>query len=287
MTYRKFLDRLEQELLCKKDASERISRVQILKNNGVKLDGFSCQVQGHREQPTVYVNHYYREEPKPGEIEEIAGLVLKIMRQSILGPGQDLHQVLDYAKMKKQIFYRLISREQNEELLKEIPYLPWLDLAIVFYLRIPEHIIKNATALIHTSHMERWGLSIQKLYRTAAENMAKVPVFLHPMEQLLEGYGLEDVKSGMYVLSNGRKEFGAAAIVDPKVQKMCAQRFGEDYYMLPSSIHEVILLPRSLIDDRRELDELVQEVNRNCVSREEVLSGHAYVYSGKNGKMEY
>lgn len=287
MTYGKFLDCLEQEILRRSREEEQIKRVQILKNNGLRLDGFSCKVKGHREQPTVYVNHYYREQPGPGELEETAQLVLQILRQNILKPGQDLEQILDYEKMKKHIFYRLISREKNEELLKKIPFLPWLDLAVVFYLRIPKHIVENATAVIHNSHMERWGVTLQELFQAAARNMAKEPVFLHPMEQLLEGYGLDDVKSGMYVLSNGRKEYGAAVIINPQVQKMCARRFGEDYFVLPSSIHEVILLPRSMAGSRRELDELVQEVNESCVSQEDYLSGHAYLYSFQEREMKF
>lgn len=287
MTYEIFLDRLEQEILCRQKKEERIRRVRILKNNGVWLDGFCCQVQGHREQPTVYVNHYYREDPDPGEVEEIAELVLKIMRESALKPGMSLEEVMDYEKMRKHIFYRLISREQNRELLAEIPHVPWLDLAIVFYLRIPEHIVKNATVLVRQNHMKHWGVTLQELRRTAAENMSGVPVFLHPLEQFLEEYGLGDVRSGMYVLSNSRKEFGAAVIVDPKVQRMCAVRFGEDYYVLPSSIHELILLPRSMASSREDLDELVREVNESCVSREEVLSGHAYLYSIASGEMNF
>lgn len=287
MTYGRFLDRLEQEVLCRRKKGERIRKVRVLKNNGVWLDGFSYQVQGHQEQPTVYVNHYYREEPEPGELEEIAELVLQIMRESVLEPDLDLREVMDYEKMRDHIFYRLISQEQNRELLEEVPHVPWMDLAIVFYLKIPEHLVKNATVLIRRNHMERWGVTLKEMYRTAAENMEKIPVFLHPLEQFLEEYGLGDVRSGMYVLSNSQKEYGAAVIVDPKVQRMCAVRFGEDYYVLPSSIHELILLPKSMASSREELDELVREVNVCCVSQEEVLSGHAYLYSVVSGELKF
>jgi hypothetical protein len=287
MTYGSFLDGLEQALLRDKVDSERIRRVQILKNNGVKLDGFSCQVQGHREQPTVYVNHYYKEEPEQGEVEQIAKLILKIMRESILEPGEKLEQVLDFEKMKDCIYYRLISREQNEELLEQVPYIPWLDLAIVFYIRIPEHIVKNATALIRNSHLKQWGLTFQELYQTAIRNMTGVPVCFQPMEKMMEEYGYDDMKSGMYILSNESKEFGAAVIVNPKVQRMCANIFREGYYILPSSIHEVILLPRSMAPAGRELDEMVRGVNHCCVSQEEVLSDHAYYYSAESEKIYF
>jgi hypothetical protein len=91
----------------------------------------------------------------------------------------------------------------------------------------------------------------------------------------------------MYVLNYGNQEFGASAIVDPRVQKICAQRFQENYYMLPSSIHEVILLPERMATTRQELDALVQEVNACCVSREEFLSDHAYYYSLEKERMYF
>ena len=285
MTYEYFLLQLEEKLVDCLKGKESIRRVQVLKNNGVKLDGFSYRMEGHREQPTVYVNHYYREELSDTEVKEIAALVLKIQRDSGLKKENDLAQVLDFEKMKKHIFYRLISREKNKELLKDVPWLPFLDMALVFYLRIPEHIISHATALIHISHMQRWGISRKKLYQTAAENMADTPVYLEQMEDFLEEYGLEVPKSGMYVLSCGEKEFGAAVIVNSNVMKDCARRLGEDYYVLPSSIHEVILLPKSLATCHEDLDELVQEVNETCVSQEDYLSDHAYLYCAEAGKL--
>lgn len=286
MTYRTFLDLLEKSVCLKLKKQEKIRRIEILKNNGVKLDGFSYQKEGHREQPTVYVNHYYRKDIEEQELEEIAETIVKIQRDSILLPEKNLAQVLEYPMMKEQIYYKLISREKNEELLKQIPWLPWLDLALVFYLRIPEHIIQNATALIHTVHMEHWGLTLGELYRTASENMKKLSVLLKPMEEFLEGCHLEALNSGMYVLSTEKKEFGAAVIVSPEVQKMCFERLEEDYYVLPSSIHELILLPVSLSVGRKGLEELVEEVNSFCVSEEEYLGGHVYRYSSVLGQVK-
>lgn len=279
MTYQTFLDMLEESVRMKLKAQEKIRRIEILKNNGVKLDGFSYEKEGHREQPTVYVNHYYSPDLEEKELEEIAKLVVKLQRDSILIPGKDLAQVLEYPKMKEQVYYRLVSREKNEELLGRIPWIPWLDLALVFYLRIPGHIIKNATALIHTSHLEHWGLTLGELYRTASENMKKLSVLLKPMEEFLENYHPEVPRSGMYVLSTEKKEFGAAAIVSPKVQNMCYEKIGEDYYVLPSSIHELILLPVSMAAGREELEALVREVNSFCVSEEDYLGGRVYRYS--------
>ena len=98
--------------------------------------------------------------------------------------------------------------------------------------------------------------------------MAEVQVFLEPMEAFLGDMGFEPLSSGMHILSNSRKMFGAGVIIAPKVQRMCLEQLGESFYILPSSIHELILLPESLATTRAELDQLIREVNEACVSRE-------------------
>jgi len=285
MQYEEFLEVLEKKLCPKLKEGEQIRRVQVLKNNGLKLDGFSYCVEGHKEQPTIYVNHYYREDIADEEFGKAADQILRILRGCQLFSENDVTHILDYSQVKDRIYYRLVSREKNRELLEQVPYLPWLDLAIVFYIRIPENMIKNATALIYTKHMDRWGITLGDLYRTASNNMAKLSIELTPMEQFLEGFGMEASHTGMYVLRSSEQDFGAAVIVDKKVLVGCCQRLGEDFYVLPSSIHEVILLPVSIASSKEELEEMVREVNENCVGQEDYLSGRVYQYSSVLGRL--
>lgn len=283
MTYESYLTRLEQMILQRMTGEETVKRVRILKNNGVELDGFSYYVEGHRERPTAYVNDYYREEISDQELSAVADQVLKALRECRMFSSQNLEQILDFAKLKKRIRCRLISRERNEALLKEVPWIPWLDLAAVFHFQIPREMVEHATALIRNGHMEYWAVTPEELSRTALENMAEEPVFFEPMEHFMECAGFEPMSSGMYILSNQQKEYGAAMIMDSRVQRMCRERLGEDYYVIPSSIHELLLLPESLSAGRDDLDRLIQEVNATCVSPEEYLSSHAYVYRREDG----
>ncbi len=279
MTYDRFLDLLEEEIRGRLLQGEQVRRVHVLKNNNVHLDGFSCMLPGRREQPTVYVNNFYRSSPDPGYIREIAQTVLSLQRESRALPGEEVKKLLESDRARELIYCRLISAARNTELLEQVPCKKWLDLAIVYYLKIPDHIIKNATALVHKEHMQSWGMTPEELHETAVRNMRREPAFFQPLEQLLGEYGLEDKKSSLYVLSNSRKEYGAACILDPGVQRMRAERLGGDYYVLPSSIHEVILLPVAEAPQDADLEEIVRTVNRRCVSREEYLSGNVYYYS--------
>lgn len=279
MTYDHFLICLEQQIQDRLQGRESVRRVRILKNNGVELDGFSYYVEGHKERPTVYVNQYYEEETAKERLVQIAELVLKTLRGCRLLDAQGVEQMMDFAAVRDRIFCRLISRERNEQLLSDVPWLPWLDLAIVFHFQVPESVMHRATALIHTSQMESWGVTIDEIFRAAAANMEKVQIFLEPMETFLGEMGFEPLSSGMHILSNRQKEYGAAVIIDPRVQRMCLRKLGESFYVLPSSVHELLLLPESLSAGRTELDQLIREVNEACVGEEDYLSGHAYFYS--------
>ncbi|MDO4261685.1 MAG: DUF5688 family protein [Eubacteriales bacterium] len=287
MTYEAFLNGLEQSMKAKSTQEEHIRRVQVLKNNGVRLDGFACRTEGHREQPTVYVNQFYREEIGGEELEELAESVLKLQRDNLLSGTEDFESLMDYRRVKRRIYYRLVSREKNRELLAGVPWIPWMDLALVFYMKLPGKIVRRATALIHRSHMEKWGLTAAELYRTAHENMPDLGVKLIAMSEFLGQEESECPESGMYILNSRQGEYGAAVFADPRVQRRCAMELGGSYYVLPSSVHEMILLPERTGLDRQELDSLVREVNALCVGPEDLLSDHAYFYHAGDGVVNF
>ena len=89
----------------------------------------------------------------------------------------------------------------------------------------------------------------------------------------------------MYVLSNTQKSLGAACILYDGVLKSCAARLGEAYYVLPSSIHEVIMVPVSAVGDEQELSAMVRDINRTQVRDTEILSDNIYLYSPVSGKL--
>ena len=89
----------------------------------------------------------------------------------------------------------------------------------------------------------------------------------------------------MYVLSNEIRSFGAAAILYPGCLKKIRDYLGEDYYVLPSSVHEVIVVRESTAPDKRYLNEMVSEINESQVEAEEVLSDNAYFYSASQGRL--
>ena len=88
-------------------------------------------------------------------------------------------------RVRPTVVYKLIHYEKNKELLKEIPHLPFLDLAVVFYCLLTDTPVGHATVLIHNSHLELWGKNTSWLYKAARENTERLlPGKLVSMEDM-------------------------------------------------------------------------------------------------------
>ena len=93
----------------------------------------------------------------------------------------------------------------------------------------------------------------------------------------------EDVP--MFILTNTEKYFGAYSIFYPNVQQHVADVLNTSYFVLPSSIHEMILVPDSGLYTPRELQDMVKSVNQTQVDPRETLSDSVYYYDHKSKKL--
>ena len=82
----------------------------------------------------------------------------------------------------------------------------------------------------------------------------------------------------MYVMTNTRGINGAACLLYKNALARFAQKLKQDLFLLPSSVHEVILVPKSDILKKEDLSEMVREINKTEVSPKEVHSDTVYVY---------
>lgn len=82
----------------------------------------------------------------------------------------------------------------------------------------------------------------------------------------------------LYALTNVEKQYGASMITQPEVLNKLEQLFPEGFYVLPSSVHEVLIVPDNGEMEPKMLGEMVREVNKNEVERQEVLSDRVYSY---------
>ena len=269
----------------------------IVKNNGIMLTGINIRQAHTMVAPTIYINDFYREDVDKKEIDNI---VLKIKRiyqgRCKENPvGEEVKNYLDFDWVSERIFYTLINHSMNEEMLQNVPYLPFYDLAIVF--RCVFHIGQNgiASSVVSEDDMKRWGVDTKLLYQLAAKNtprlfppvMDKITRYLkvhaNVPDSLLEDFPQDDDK--LYVLSNSFGINGAAALLYEGLLADCADLVGEDIYVLPSSIHETIFAGVSIVDDPELLTEIVQEANDKVISQSDILSYNAYRYGRKTKRL--
>lgn len=299
MEYQEFLYAVEKELNKMLKEGIRAAVYTAIKNNGKEKKGVMIEMKGKNAAPTIYLEGFYARyqqgEPMEKLIHEIMEFYDSIRSQEIW----DCSQLEDYAEISENIVFKLINSSKNRMLLRKVPSIEALDLSIVFYVLL--NIDKNGTASIQVSneHLEKWGIQKEELFQIAVNNVrhllpAEFFTMRHAIEEMLESeeeHEIEnlleqvenDKKDVMYVLTNPIRNYGAACMMYPHVLEMIGDMLKEDFYILPSSVHEVIIVPESKGMDPQEMDEMVVEINDTQVEPEEVLSDHAYFYQ-REGK---
>ena len=295
MNFLHFLEETKSSIEDRMEEGTQVSITSIQKNNGIKKDGICILESGHNISPTIYLNDYYEKYLDGMEIEDVVREVLEVYKRSKVESGVDLDFFLDYEKAKKKLVYKLVNYEKNSNWLVGVPHLEYLDLAITFYCIVNNERFGSAVIQISNAHLNMWDVTLDNIYEAARQNTPLLlPYELLSMEQVLGsmlGEGCEEMPDlseqevSMYVLSNTSRVNGAATILYPDILKDFAKACGRDLYILPSSVHEVILVPDTGIGNPETFQEMIQDVNATQLSPEEVLSDHVYIFKRKKNEI--
>ena len=258
----------------------------VTKNNGVALTGIVARRENINSFPTIYIDDYYRKDVSEEEVQSIALKMAERLRLADLKQSIDLSDFTDFEKAKTRLSFKLINTGKNKALLADIPNRPFFNLSIVYFYLIenpPFH--GKATVLIRKSHMDAWNIVEEELYEAAYLNAPQLlQARIENMSQVLDGIfppGLFEDMIPMYVLTNREKLFGASCMLYPDELKLFAEKTGSDLFVLPSSVHEVILIPeKSNLNPQSFLD-IVAEINHSQVPEEEVLADSVFFYNKK------
>ena len=291
MDYQNFKIKLVE--LVQKEISDitEISLERIPKNNGIYMEGMVFSREGENISPVIYVEEYYQYWKKGVSMEKLVEKIVWTYShfKPLARVTDDFFK--DYDRLKSRIFYKIINYEKNRELLKKIPHRRILDLAMVFYYQVDE-VEPPATIMIQNSHLSMWDVTPEEL----EENAIKYTCLCLPAEFLtmaqLAGMDEEDVNDvldeescPMYILTNKKRRYGAGTIFYPGIMEQAQKLLGDNFYILPSSIHECILIPEEGNYDQDRLAEMVTEINEQHVDAREVLSDQAYYYLKKDGRI--
>lgn len=302
MEFTNFTTLVREEVERRTGENYRVRLNDVRKNNGVVLRGLTVMQDDSNISPTIYLNNYY-EEYTSGRVTlvNVVNDVMDTYNRNKVNQSVDMRYFLNYESVKQNVIYKLVNTEKNKALLEDVPHIEFLDLSIVFQCLIAQEEFGTASILVHNIHLKLWDISAEELYRAAKENTQRLQKYeiksmtdvLYDimMEEEPEDFDYEDCMAGfrdnvpMYVLSNKRRIEGAACILYPDLIRDFADAIGSSFYIIPSSVHEVILLPAGQEEEITEIKSMIQEINDTQVSVEEILSYSLYFYDREEGKI--
>lgn len=291
MNYRKFTATIVKLLRERMGADYEVKITEVTKNNGVVLTGVIMMRKSDRISPTIYLEEPYRQYLAGTELQEIVDRIVELYQEQMKDFNLDIDSFKEFEYVRDRIFHKMINYEKNRKLLEDVPHFKWCDLAVVFYYAVEEKLMGRASILIHNNHLVMWEQTADALYRIAQNNMRqRMPELLIPMQDLVEEmtgvklHRTDEIR--MYVLTNRAKLNGASAMLYSDKIGELAKRLQSDLMILPSSVHEVLLLPDDHEQEYAFYRQMVEEVNTTQVEPEEILSYNLYRYSREKAEIE-
>ncbi len=272
----------------------RVELKEVCKNNGIMLHGLLISSDSCNVVPTIYLDQLWRAYEEGMTFAEVVRRLLEVYGRDKPTARIDMDFFKDFERVRDRICYRLVGRERNRQLLEKVPHVEFLDMAVCFFYAYKGELLGEGSILIYNSHMEMWKADTSEMMKLACRNTPRLfPWQCSTMEEVLrEAMGGEDGRSllsqgiPMRILSNRQRVNGAGCLMYRGVLEQLAEECGADLYILPSSVHEVILLPAGGREEPGELRSIIGQVNRTQVAPEEVLSDSLYLYDRRKKEVE-
>lgn len=300
VSYQTFIQEVKESFLDYLPNKYQECKVEITVNykNNTKRDGILVLGKDETMAPVLYLDDFYKE---MYERELPMDMVMKKMAevyQQALAKKEDMPmpQYRNPQVVLKNLYTQAINFEKNQEFLKTVPYLQINDLAIIPRSKIGE----NYSMVVTDDLCSDLGFDGDTILAKAINNNIEVTkpslnVMGDILTQLLENSpevnqemldAIQNEPLPMYVLTNQDKYHGASLIANKQLLDAIGKAMGQDYYILPSSVHELLILPQSEAPNVKYLKEMVMEVNRTELAPEEFLSDNVYFYDGKSREVQ-
>ena len=294
MNYEEFKENLAEDLKQQLSAGE-IGPVDVqfheVNKVNTSYDAITVKPEGANIGVNIDATQFFEKYQETGDYNEIfeiaTGIAEKGLSQS---PEVDISAISDYDAMKEKLSMEVISKDTNADILQNVPHEDMEDMAVVYRLVLDSDSVGRSSILVTNKMLDNYGISAEQLHADAMENAPVVrPAQIKGMSEVLyELMGADAAAIGIpqidpkdeqfFVATVPDKTGGAGVLAYPNFMEDAAEKIGGSYYVLPSSLHEVILVP----DDGRmtstELEAMVKEVNATQIPAEDKLTDHVYHY---------
>lgn len=299
MVYEAFLNKVVASLKSRLGDTFTVSVEAIPKNNGLLSDGLCLRENGALLAPTIYLAPYFKDLENGKPFSCILEDILSAAQTQPLPKPEAFQRFSSKEEVLKSVAFRVVNESANEKLLLRLPHISFSDLglALIFFLSQELSDAACLTSLIYKRHLIDWGLSEAELAQAAMVNTPRLfPAQIRTMQAVMKEMAREAMGSAfeeeamdellsafspavpLYVLTNTQGLYGASCLFYKGILKDFADKSGSDYYILPSSIHEVLLTPAEPDISYEDLAQTVSSINAAEVPLEDRLSNHIYRY---------
>lgn len=219
--------------------------------------------------------------------------VFRRMAESAMQAIHDAPEYVDFdlQNASERLFVQLVSTERNREVLDQIPHREVEDLSLICRIEMPAMDGHEANAVVKAPMLQMMGMTQEELFEAAMKNSVhKRPEKLETLQAVLArmvGHEVhEEGANEFYVLTNKQANLGAATIFYPEVMEKCAEELNGNFYIIPSSLHEVLLCPENPFIKSEKMKSVVKEINDTQLLPEEILSYQVYHYDYKEKVFE-
>lgn len=283
-TLENFVEEIQRNVTQQLGSEFNIQR--LVKNNGVVQIGITPSISSGVV-PIIGLSNYYEQYKSGRTIDSIIEEVVDVINNTLDEVNNiNTSGFLEYEKVKDAIYFKLVNRDRNKDCLDDVVHEAWLDLEKVYYARVGLGGDRTGTVVIKKTHCKIWGVTEEAVKAQGDANHSKEQYEMYLMSDLLRNQ-VREVPDDMWVLTNQEYSLGAAGMVGTNQLQDLADIIEIDLIIIPSSIHEVIIVPYTDNPVRTWfIKEMVRDVNANRLSKEEYLSDSIYIYRQDSGEIE-
>lgn len=295
MDYRTFVEKMKEQV---QEHLGKDYEVQITTNpklNGTEKTGLSISRAQEPQQvvPVIYLEECFQRYLQEGEFEECVEEICVVYKhqkeneEKIMAELESIENMNSWEKVQNKVYPMIVSAKENEDLKEKYFYQEYLDFLVLYIIRVTE--VGIGSVKITKQMIKSWKISEGEIHHQAVENLKMDGYRVRSLSSVVKENILgitenveEEIEESesMYVLTNQIKYFGAAGIF------LCAEMFQEivgkeNFYILPSSVHELVLIKDDGVYEMNVLNATVKEVNEEQLIADEILSNHAYYFDWK------
>lgn len=298
MNFEGFVNRVMDEI--KEHLPESMQDAEFVVRQHEKLNNqyAALTIANSKFAPVINLEDYFYDYEHGRSFNSIIGAIAESV--SMEQPSIDFGVLANFDKAKEQLFIRVSSAEKNADYLKNVPHTIVEDMAITYHLRMSVDENGVSSAVVAHDNLRMYGVSVEELHQAAIENSEKMfPANVFDLHERMRQNFIDDMKQdgmpdemieeflkefpepgehAMTVVSNDVGVNGAAVIFYPGMMDKLAEMTEGDYFILPSSVHETIILPDNGAITAKELEAMVTEINATQVEPWDRLTDQVYHY---------